>query len=133
MQTAVHRIHFLERAEHLLVSTRQRTPWLEIKMCEESVSFTVLRTYLVVDLVAQHPACSFSGGWCKSPSASARWSKPDRMENSAPNNTGYEPNHANFFSYTDPEHTPINIPDSHQYFLCSGGVTKISTRRLTEF
>ena len=33
-------------------------------------------------------------------------------------NTGYEPKLANFFNYMDPEHTPINIPDSHHNFLC---------------
>ena len=48
------------------------------------------------------------------------------MADSAPN-TGSEPKLAKFFSYTDPEHTPIDIPDSHHDFLCPDDVTKIPT------
>ena len=48
------------------------------------------------------------------------------MGDSAPN-TGYEPKLANFFSYTDPEHTPVDIPDSHHDFLCPDDVTMIPT------
>ena len=33
-------------------------------------------------------------------------------------NTGYEPKLTNFSSNTDPEHTPIDIPDSHHDLLC---------------
>ena len=54
---------------------------------------------------------------CNGASAPARWSESGRMADSAPN-TGYEFKLANFFSYTDPEHTPINVPDSHHNFLC---------------
>ena len=32
-----------------------------------------------------------------------------------------------FFSDTDPEHTPINIPDSHHDFMCPDDVTMIPT------
>ena len=42
-------------------------------------------------------------------------------------NTGYEPKLANSFSYTDPEHTPIDIPDNHQAFLCRDDATTIPT------
>ena len=48
------------------------------------------------------------------------------MADSLPN-TGSEPKLANFFSYTDPEHKPINIPDSHHDFLCPDDVTMIPT------
>ena len=64
---------------------------------------------------------------CKnSPSAPARWSESGRMAASAPN-TGYEPKLANFFSYMDPEHTPINIADNHHNFLCLDDVAMIPT------
>ena len=40
----------------------------------------------------------------------ARWSwMSGRMANPAPN-TGYEPNHSNFFGYMDTQHTPIHLP-----------------------
>ena len=42
-------------------------------------------------------------------------------------NTGYEPNLANFSSFMDAEHTPIDIPDSHHNFLCPDDATMIST------
>ena len=42
-------------------------------------------------------------------------------------NTSYEHKLANFSSYTDPEHTSIDIPDSHQEFLCPDDVTMIPT------
>ena len=48
------------------------------------------------------------------------------MADSAPN-TGDEPKLANFFSYLDPEHTPINIYESHHNFLCPDGATVIPT------
>ena len=48
------------------------------------------------------------------------------MADSAPN-TGYEPKLANFFSCMDPEHTPINIPDSHHSFLCPDDAPVIPT------
>ena len=63
---------------------------------------------------------------CSSPSAPARWSESGRMADSAPN-TGYEPKLANFSSYTDLGHTPTDIPDSQQEFLCPDDVTMIST------
>ena len=49
--------------------------------------------------------------------------------------TGYEPKLANFFSYVDPEHTPINTPDSHHNFLCPDDATMIhhQSRSFTEF
>ena len=62
----------------------------------------------------------------KSPSESARWSGPGRMADPDPN-TGYDPKLSNFFSYMDPEHTPINIPDIHQNFLCPDEATVIHT------
>ena len=62
----------------------------------------------------------------KSPSASARWSEPGRMAGSAPN-TGYEPKLANFCSNMDPDHTPINIPDSDHNFLYPDDATMIPT------
>ena len=53
--------------------------------------------------------------WCQTPSAPAcHWSESGRMAHSAPN-TGYEPKLANFFSYTDPEHNPIDIPENNQF------------------
>ena len=63
---------------------------------------------------------------CNSPSAPARWSESGRMADSAAN-TGYEPKFANFFSYMEPDHTPINIPDSHHNFLCPDEATMIPT------
>ena len=62
----------------------------------------------------------------KSPSASARWSGPGRMADPAPN-TGYDPKLSNFFSYMDPEHTPINIHDIQHNFLCPDDATVIPT------
>ena len=38
-----------------------------------------------------------------------------------------QPKLANFFSNMDPEHTPINIPDSHHNFLCPDDATVIPT------
>ena len=46
------------------------------------------------------------------------------MADSVPN-TGYEPKLANFFSYTDPEHNPIDIPENDPDFMCSDDVTMI--------
>ena len=63
---------------------------------------------------------------CSSPSAPARWSESGRMADSGPN-TGYEPKLANFSSYTDLGHTPTDIPDSQQEFLCPDDVTMIPT------
>ena len=42
-------------------------------------------------------------------------------------NTGYDSELSNFFSYMDPEHTPINIPDIHHNFLCPNEATVILT------
>ena len=64
----------------------------------------------------------------KSPSASACWSEPGITAGSAPN-TSYESSSTNFSSNTDPEHTPIDIPDSHQEFLCPDDVIMIPTRQ----
>ena len=64
--------------------------------------------------------------WCQSPSVPPRWSESGGMADPAPN-TGYEPNLANFSSYVDPEHTPIDVPDSHQDFLCPDDATMIPT------
>ena len=58
----------------------------------------------------------------KSPSAPAHRSESGRMADSTPD-TSYEPKLANFFSYMDPERTPINIPDSHHNFLCPDDAT----------
>ena len=58
------------------------------------------------------------------PCASAHWSGMcGCLANPTPN-TGYEPN---FYSYMDKEHTPINLPDSHQSFPRRDGATIIST------
>ena len=56
--------------------------------------------------------------------AFARWSESGRVADSAPN-TGYEFKLTNLFSCTDPEHTPINIPDSQHNFLCTDNATVI--------
>ena len=68
----------------------------------------------------------FARSRCNSPRAPARWSESGRIADSAPN-IGYEPKPANFFSYMDPEHTPINIPASHHNILCPDDATVIST------
>ena len=60
----------------------------------------------------------------ENPSAPARWSEPGRMADPAPN-TGYEPNLSNF-SYRDPEHTSVNLPDSHHNLPCHDDATVIS-------
>ena len=60
---------------------------------------------------------------CNSPSAPAGVSLAEWLTQ----NTGYEPKLANFFSYVDLEHTPINTPDSHHDFLCPDDVTTIPT------
>ena len=41
-------------------------------------------------------------------------------------NVCYEPNIADFSSYTDPEHNPIDIPDDNQDVGCSDDATMIS-------
>ena len=51
---------------------------------------------------------------------SLEWANP------APS-TGYEPHASNFFSYTDTEHTPIHLPDSHHDFQCQNDASVIST------
>ena len=56
--------------------------------------------------------------WCQSPDAPTRWRESGRLVDSTPN-TGCEPNLANSSSYTDLEHTSIDIPDGHQDFRCS--------------
>ena len=131
-----------------LVSTRLRTPWLKIQLSGvESHGRSHAHFNLVFDVVAQHPVCPFPSlnsspsasssrvsmsfpnrtrSWCQSPSAPARRTKSAQMADSAPN-TSYEPNLANFSSYMDPEHTPIDIPDSHQDFLCPDDATMIPT------
>ena len=71
-------------------------------------------------------ATSIARSRCNSPSGPARWSESGRMADSAAN-TGYELKFANFFSYMEPEHTPIIFPDSHHNFLCSDEATMIHT------
>ena len=61
---------------------------------------------------------------CQSPSAPARWSGLGRKADPAPD-TGYEPKLADFFSFSDPECTPIDNPDNHHNFLCSDDLTVI--------
>ena len=48
------------------------------------------------------------------------------MADSAPR-TGYQPKLANFFSYINKEHTPVDIPDSHHNFLCPDDATVVPT------
>ena len=64
--------------------------------------------------------------WCQSLDAPARWRESGRLVDSTPN-TGCEPNLANSSSYTDPEHTPIDIPDNNPDVRCSDDVTMMST------
>ena len=146
----VHRIHFLWRAQHTLSREHMTAHSLaqdQVGKCKNVIvvptrkSILSLMSLLNIPFVpfpSLHSAPSATSSrvstsfpnrtrsWCLSPSAPARWSESDRMADPAPN-TGYEPNLANFSSYVDPEHTPIDIPDSHQDFLCPDDATMIST------
>ena len=64
--------------------------------------------------------------WCQTPSAPAcLWRECGRLTDSAPS-TRYEVKLADFSSYSDLEHKPMDITDSNQDFWCSDDVTMIA-------
>ena len=100
--------------------THAHSAWLKMFQSEKSPRHRFMLTSIsFLDVVAKHRSSmgrSFREKLCE---PARRSGMSGRMADPAPN-TGYEPNSSNFFSCTDPEHTPIDIPDSHQDFQLPG-------------